>query len=190
VSSSWTPVQQKGNEYEKQTSYVDNTTIEITNDKNQTKKGRRQMHLTAVIPNSSCLMVIAGRQPSSSFKMLRQMVPEGYTFGWYNGGTNLHLGGYKRKHHNARKYKAVLNKNIDIGKENLPLTGTPQETPYELYIPLRPNQFLTIKNHIYYKRKLKQNVLIILRWIPSLPGIPVSHFMMSFELSSSFIGLA
>ena len=36
---------------------------------------------------------MAGRQPSSSFKMLRQIVPEGYTFGWNNGGTNEHLGG-------------------------------------------------------------------------------------------------
>ena len=34
-------------------------------------------------------MVIAGRQPSSSFKMERQTVPEGYTFGWNRGGVNL-----------------------------------------------------------------------------------------------------
>ena len=26
--------------------------------------------------------------------MLRQIVPEGYTFGWKSGGTNLHLGGF------------------------------------------------------------------------------------------------
>ena len=34
-------------------------------------------------------MVIAGRQPSSSFKIERQTVPDGYTFGWKSGGTNL-----------------------------------------------------------------------------------------------------
>ena len=32
---------------------------------------------------------MAGRHPSSSFKMDKQIVPEGYTFGWNNGGTNL-----------------------------------------------------------------------------------------------------
>jgi hypothetical protein len=35
------------------------------------------------------LIVIAGFQPSSSFKMDKQTVPEGYTLGWNNGGTNL-----------------------------------------------------------------------------------------------------
>lgn len=34
-------------------------------------------------------MVIAGRQPSSSLRMLRQTVPDGYTFGWKSGGVNL-----------------------------------------------------------------------------------------------------
>ena len=34
-------------------------------------------------------MVIAGFQPSSSFRIDRQTVPEGYTFGWKRGGTNL-----------------------------------------------------------------------------------------------------
>lgn len=34
-------------------------------------------------------MVIAGFQCSSSFKIDRQTVPEGYTLGWNNGGTNL-----------------------------------------------------------------------------------------------------
>lgn len=34
-------------------------------------------------------MVIAGFHPSSSFRIDRQTVPEGYTFGWKRGGTNL-----------------------------------------------------------------------------------------------------
>lgn len=34
-------------------------------------------------------MVIAGFQPSSSFKIDKQTVPEGYTLGWNSGGTNL-----------------------------------------------------------------------------------------------------
>ena len=38
---------------------------------------------------STCLSVIAGRQPSSSFKIDKQMVPDGYTLGWKSGGTNL-----------------------------------------------------------------------------------------------------
>lgn len=45
------------------------------------------------IPNKICLMVIAGFQPLSSSKMLRQTVPDGKTFGWNSGGVNLHLGG-------------------------------------------------------------------------------------------------
>lgn len=32
---------------------------------------------------------MAGRHASSSFKILRQTVPEGYTFGWNRGGVNL-----------------------------------------------------------------------------------------------------
>ena len=34
-------------------------------------------------------MVMAGFQPSSSFRMLRQTVPDGYTLGWNKGGVNL-----------------------------------------------------------------------------------------------------
>lgn len=41
------------------------------------------------IPSRICLMVMAGLQASSSFKIDRQTVPEGYTFGWKRGGTNL-----------------------------------------------------------------------------------------------------
>lgn len=33
--------------------------------------------------------MIAGRQSLSSSKMERHTVPEGYTFGWNNGGSNL-----------------------------------------------------------------------------------------------------
>lgn len=36
-----------------------------------------------------CLTVIAGFQASSSFRMDKQTVPLGYTFGWNRGGTNL-----------------------------------------------------------------------------------------------------
>lgn len=39
------------------------------------------------------LIVIAGFQPSSSFRIERQTVPEGYTFGWKSGGTKRHFGG-------------------------------------------------------------------------------------------------
>ncbi len=41
------------------------------------------------MPKRICLMVIAGFQPSSSFNIERQTVPEGYTLGWKSGGTNL-----------------------------------------------------------------------------------------------------
>jgi len=44
---------------------------------------------------SICLIVIAGLQSSSSFRIERQMVPDGYTFGWKSGGTNLHFGGFE-----------------------------------------------------------------------------------------------
>lgn len=37
----------------------------------------------------TCLIVIAGLQSLSSSKMERHTVPEGYTFGWNNGGSNL-----------------------------------------------------------------------------------------------------
>lgn len=37
----------------------------------------------------TCLIVIAGLQSLSSSKMDRHTVPEGYTFGWNNGGSNL-----------------------------------------------------------------------------------------------------
>lgn len=41
------------------------------------------------MPRRICLMVMAGFHPSSSFRMERHTVPEGYTFGWKSGGTNL-----------------------------------------------------------------------------------------------------
>lgn len=41
----------------------------------------------------TCLTVMAGFQPSSSFKIDKHTVPEGYTLGWNNGGVNLHFGG-------------------------------------------------------------------------------------------------
>lgn len=42
--------------------------------------------------SSTCLMVIAGLQSLSSSRMDRHTVPEGYTFGWNNGGSNLPAG--------------------------------------------------------------------------------------------------
>ena len=36
---------------------------------------------------------MVGFQSSSSFKIERQTVPEGYTLGWKRTGSNLHLGG-------------------------------------------------------------------------------------------------
>ena len=41
------------------------------------------------MPSRICLTVMAGFHASSSFKIDRQTVPEGYTFGWKSGGTNL-----------------------------------------------------------------------------------------------------
>ena len=38
-------------------------------------------------------MVIVGTQSFSSDRMDRQIVPEGKTFGWKSGGSNLHAGG-------------------------------------------------------------------------------------------------
>lgn len=37
----------------------------------------------------TCLIVMAGLQSLSSSKIDRQTVPEGYTFGWNKGGSNL-----------------------------------------------------------------------------------------------------
>lgn len=37
----------------------------------------------------TCLMVIAGLQSFSSSSSDRHTVPEGYTFGWNSGGSNL-----------------------------------------------------------------------------------------------------
>jgi hypothetical protein len=48
-------------------------------------------------------MVMAGRQPSSSFRILRQIVPDGYTLGWYRGGTNLHFGGCSTEENDVEK---------------------------------------------------------------------------------------
>lgn len=45
----------------------------------------------------TCLIVIAGLQSLSSSKMERHTVPEGYTFGWNNGGSNLPEGGKEKK---------------------------------------------------------------------------------------------
>ena len=37
----------------------------------------------------TCLIVILGFHDFSSSRMDRQMVPDGYTFGWNRGGSNL-----------------------------------------------------------------------------------------------------
>lgn len=37
----------------------------------------------------TCLMVMAGLQSLSSSRMERHTVPDGYTFGWKSGGSNL-----------------------------------------------------------------------------------------------------
>jgi len=46
------------------------------------------------MPSRISLMVIAGFQPSSSFRIDRHTVPDGYTFGWKSGGVNRHFGGF------------------------------------------------------------------------------------------------
>lgn len=45
------------------------------------------------IPSKICFIVIAGRQSFSSSSNDKHTVPEGYTFGWNSGGSNLHFGG-------------------------------------------------------------------------------------------------
>jgi len=57
----------------------------------------------------TCLIVIAGLQSLSSSKMERHTVPEGYTFGWNNGGSNLPEGERKKKLL-ACKTKANINR--------------------------------------------------------------------------------
>lgn len=44
------------------------------------------------MPMRICLTVMAGFHASSSFRIDRQTVPDGYTFGWNSGGTNLPVG--------------------------------------------------------------------------------------------------
>jgi hypothetical protein len=51
----------------------------------------------AWMPRRICLMVIAGFQPSSSFRIERQTVPDGYTLGWNRGGTNLPVRGQQHE---------------------------------------------------------------------------------------------
>lgn len=59
------------------------------------------------IPNTIVFIEMLGFQSSSSFKILKQTVPEGYTFGWGKTGLNwpyktlnfvkgnsLHFGGF------------------------------------------------------------------------------------------------
>jgi len=41
------------------------------------------------MPRRICFRVIAGFHASSSLRIDRQTVPDGYTFGWKSGGTNL-----------------------------------------------------------------------------------------------------
>ena len=40
----------------------------------------------------TCFTVMLGFQSFSSFKILKQTVPDGYTFGWNKVGVNLHFG--------------------------------------------------------------------------------------------------
>ena len=94
-------------------------------------------------------MVMAGRQPSSSFKILRQIVPEGYTLGWYRGGTNLHLGGYEivRILYNQTSMRLLQGTvygyvNVTVRTNNEPWRDTLQGIPYVLCINLQPSQYL------------------------------------------------
>ena len=41
------------------------------------------------MPSRMALIVMAGFQASSSFRMDKQTVPDGYTLGWKSGGVNL-----------------------------------------------------------------------------------------------------
>ena len=53
-----------------------------------TSSGTPYMHIH-MYPNNTCLMVTAGLQSFSSSNNDKQTVPEGYTFGWKSGGSNL-----------------------------------------------------------------------------------------------------
>lgn len=44
-------------------------------------------------PSKICLTVMWGFQSSSSFKIDKQTVPEGYMLGWGSTGLNTHFGG-------------------------------------------------------------------------------------------------
>lgn len=58
-------------------------------------------------------MVIEGFQSSSSLRIERQTVPEGYTFGWKRTGANLHLGGllgYSSENSIVRQYSPPSHK--------------------------------------------------------------------------------
>jgi len=74
------------------------------------------------MPNSISLIVIAGFQPSSSLRIERQTVPEGYTFGWKSGGTNLHLGGFV----GYSSGNATSSLNSPPSQSVLSFPGTPQ----------------------------------------------------------------
>ena len=60
---------------------------------------------------SGCLMLMPGFHASSSFKMDKHTVPDGYTFGWNSGGTNLPSKVAKRDKQASKQASKQTNKN-------------------------------------------------------------------------------
>ena len=109
------------------------------------------------IPIKICLTVIAGRHPSSSFKIDKQMVPDGYTLGWNKGGTNLpgrpskKLENWKYRYEGHRYIEEQQGIHFDLHLGGL-LGYSSLNSIETLNTP--PSQS-----------------------VPSFPGIPASHFM-------------
>ena len=60
-------------------------------------KKHAALHLCTFKQIFTCLIVTAGRQSFSSSKRERHTVPDGYTFGWNKGGSNLPVCNKKKK---------------------------------------------------------------------------------------------
>ena len=58
----------------------------------------------------TCLMLMPGFHASSSFKMDKHTVPDGYTFGWNSGGTNLPSKVAKRDKQASKQASKQTNK--------------------------------------------------------------------------------
>jgi hypothetical protein len=64
----------------------------------------------------ACLMVMAGFHDFSSSRIERQTVPDGYTFGWNNGGENLPA---RHELRGLRVVRADITYTLEASKGNL-----------------------------------------------------------------------